>query len=147
MPPGVTHDEHLAQIDKEAAKKRGAAAMGFDQDKAVHHFLLTESGGTIQVEVTDTRDRATRDAIGRHLLEISHEFARGVFDKPLATHAEVPPGVPTMQRLNQSITFAFQETDRGARVLIETSNADAIAAIHDFLRYQIREHATGDPLR
>ena len=52
-----------------------------------------------------------------------------------------------MQRLNQSIAFAFQETDRGARVVIETSNAYAIAAIHDFLRYQIREHATGDPLR
>ena len=31
MPPGMSHEEHLAQIQKEAElKKRGAAVMGFD---------------------------------------------------------------------------------------------------------------------
>jgi hypothetical protein len=27
-----------------------------------------------------------------------------------------------------------------------SGNVDALNAIHDFLRYQIREHATGDPM-
>ena len=51
MPPGMSHEEHLAQIEKDAAlKARGAAAMGFDQNAAVHHFRLTTTGGVIQVE-------------------------------------------------------------------------------------------------
>jgi hypothetical protein len=33
MPPGMTHDEHLAQMKKDGEmKQRGAEAMGFDQD-------------------------------------------------------------------------------------------------------------------
>lgn len=39
MPPGMIHEEHLAQMQKDAElKKRGADAMGFDQDKTAHHF-------------------------------------------------------------------------------------------------------------
>lgn len=48
MPPGLTHEEHLAQLQKDAElKKRGAAAMGFDQDKTTHHFILAADGGSI----------------------------------------------------------------------------------------------------
>jgi hypothetical protein len=35
---------------------------------------------------------------------------------------------------------------RGARVRIATANAEAVEAIHDFLRYQIKDHQTGDSL-
>jgi hypothetical protein len=31
-------------------------------------------------------------------------------------------------------------------VRITTGNRDALKAVHEFLRYQIREHKTGDPL-
>jgi hypothetical protein len=33
----------------------------------------------------------------------------------------------------------------GARLRITTSDATVIQAVHEFLRDQIREHATGDP--
>src|SRR5438552_18541185 len=100
MPPGMTHDEHLRQMQKEAEmKKRGNVAMGFDQDQTTHHFLLSATGGAIQVETNDPADQTSRDLIRTHLKEIASEFGKGVFDKPFATHAEVPPGVATMQRL------------------------------------------------
>ena len=52
MPAGMSHEEHLKQMEQDAAlKKRGAAAMGFDQDAAVHHFRVTPTGGSIEVEV------------------------------------------------------------------------------------------------
>jgi hypothetical protein len=35
--------------------------------------------------------------------------------------------------------------DSGGRVRIHTSNARAVQAIHEFLRFQITEHQTGDP--
>jgi hypothetical protein len=51
-----------------------------------------------------------------------------------------------MQRLKAAIVYTFEATERGGVVRIVTSNADARDAIHDFLRYQIKEHATGDPV-
>jgi len=145
MPPGMTHEEHLAQMRKDAElKKRGAAAMGFDQDKAVHHFLVAPDGGVIQIEAGDGADPATIEAIRTHLREIATAFAAGRFDAPFATHAEVPPGVPALQRLKSAVTYSFEETRKGGRVLVVTKNAEALSAIHDFFRYQIREHRTGD---
>lgn len=148
MPTDLTHDEHLASMDKDAAlKARGARAMGFDQGKATHHFVLTDSGGIIDVEGTDPRDVVVRDSIRAHLSAIAREFADGAFDKPFATHAEVPPGVSELRRLRNAIAYTFEPTDRGGRVRMVSAHADAIRALHAFLRYQIVEHRTGDPLQ
>ena len=147
MPPGMTHEEHLAQIEKDAAlTARGAAAMGFDQDAAVHHFRLTPTGGVIQVEAASTSDEATRAAIREHLRAIALAFAAGDFAAPRATHDETPPGVATLQRLRQAIAYRFVETADGGRVEIESSDREAIDAVHAFLRYQITAHHTGDSL-
>jgi hypothetical protein len=147
MPPGMTHEEHLAQMAKEAEmKKRGAVAMGFDQNTTTHHFRLLADGGAIDVSINNAADVDTRQQIRAHLEEITAEFAQGTFDKPFATHGEVPPGVDAMQRLKDRIAYAFEPTDSGGRVRITTRDAGARQAIHDFLIYQIKEHATGDPL-
>ena len=141
MPAGMTHEQHMALM-----KARGDQAMGFDQDKATHHFRLTATGGAVEVGANDAADLATRDQIRAHLKMIAAQFADGVFDKPEQTHAETPPGVPTMRARRASIAYAYEEMPQGGRVRITTSDATALAAVHDFLRYQIREHATGDPL-
>jgi hypothetical protein len=44
------------------------------------------------------------------------------------------------------ISYGYEETSNGARVIISTTDRTARTAVHDFLRYQIREHATGDPV-
>jgi hypothetical protein len=145
MPAGMSHEEHQKQMAKDAEmKKRGAAAMGFDQDATTHHFLIAEDGGTIQVTANDSHDHASEDAIRAHLKQIAQDFAAGVFDAPFATHAEVPPGVAAMQRLKGAIRYQYEEVDHGARVRIVTEDPEARAAVREFLRYQIREHKTGD---
>ena len=128
-------------------KKRGAAAMGFDQRATTHHFVLKPTGGFIQVEADNPADDANRDAIRTHLKAIADEFANGDFSKPFMTHAENPPGAEAMKRLKTSIRFSFEETDAGGRVRITTADAATLGAVHDFLRYQIKEHATGDSLQ
>jgi SAM-dependent methyltransferase len=120
--------------------------MGFDQDRTTHHFTLTSTGGSIAVDANDAADRASRDQIRAHLREIAVAFARGDFSKPLMTHSEFPAGVPVMQRLKSHISYVFQETALGGIVRLSTSSAEARAAIHDFLKYQITEHTTGDAL-
>lgn len=125
--------------------ERGNAAMGFDAEKTTHHFLLSETGGTIEVSANDPKDDASRDAIRHHMEHIAQKFKAGDFDIPMLVHDQVPPGVPTMKRLKAAIRYQYVETERGARVVISTRNREALAAIHDFLRFQIEEHRTGDP--
>ncbi len=145
MPPGVTHDEHLRQLQKDAdLKRRGAAAMGFDQDRAAHHFRLTPDGGAIEVSVKVLSDVAGRAQVRAHLREIALAFAAGDFEKPLATHGELPPGAAAMRDRRSAIAYSYEETSGGGRVRVTTKDAAARAAIHEFLRYQIREHGTGD---
>jgi hypothetical protein len=124
---------------------RGDAAMGFNAAKTTHHFILSESGGAIEVSANDPKDAASRDAIQHHLAHIAQRFKAGDFDIPMLVHDQVPPGVPTMKKLKAAITYKYAATDRGARVVISTSNPEALSAVHDYLRFQIEEHRTGDP--
>jgi hypothetical protein len=147
MPPGMTHEEHLRQMKKDAElKERGALAMGFDQDKTVHHFLLQRAGGAIVVTSKDGNDRAIVAQVRAHFRDIAEAFRDGAFDKPVATHGELPPGAATMAANRARIAYRYEERPGGAAVVIETSDAATLAAIHEFLRYQIVEHKTGDPL-
>jgi hypothetical protein len=146
MPAGMSHEEHLRQLAKETeVKTRGAAVMGFDQDATTHHFLLTDAGGVIQVEANRPDDQASREAIRAHLRKIAEEFGRGVFDAPLGTHGEVPHGVETMKAQKDAIGYRYEDYGNGGRVHIVGRTTAASNAIHEFLRYQIREHRTGDP--
>jgi SAM-dependent methyltransferase len=147
MPAGMTHEEHMAQMKKEAEmKQHGNAAMGFDQDRTTHHFLMTSNGGSIAVDANDPADEASVAQIRNHLQEIAIAFKLGDFGKPHETHSEYPAGVPVMQRLKHEITYTYAETQRGGIVRIVTTNPEALAAVHAFLAYQVKEHATGDPL-
>ena len=59
-------------------------------------------------------------------------------------HAQEPPGVPAMKRAGAAIAYKYELLPRGGRVVLHT---DAhVTAIHEFLRFQITDHQTGDPL-
>jgi hypothetical protein len=124
---------------------RGARAMGFDQARTVHHFRLYADGGAIEVAVKDPADRANLDAIRSHLPHIAQLFGEGRFDLPMIVHAQVVPGTPELARLKGAVTYRYVETPAGGRVDIVTRDADALAALHRFLAFQIADHATGDP--
>jgi hypothetical protein len=123
---------------------RGDHAMGFSHDTTTHHFLLNKSGGTIEVTANDSADIKSRDQIRMHLSHIQKKFAAGDFDVPMFIHDTTPPGVPTMRKLREQIQYKFEETPQGAIIRITTANTEALKAIHDFLRFQITDHKTGD---
>jgi len=137
---GGSHDRHAHELNE-----RGGKAMGFDQSKTTHHFRLLPDGGAIEVEANDPRDEASKGQIRRHLAHISKMFAEGDFSTPFAVHARTPEGVPDLERLKAEITYRYEETERGGRVRISSWDAKALAAIHEFLRFQIEDHRTGDP--
>jgi len=141
--PKSQHDSHGAH--DAALNERGERAMGFSQTATVHHFILKSDGGVIQVEVKDPSDASNRDRVRRHLSSVARAFAAGDFDTPALVHARVPPGAEAMRRLKSEITYAYEETEAGARVRISTKNAEALSAVQAFLRFQIEDHRTGDP--
>lgn len=127
--------------------KHGEQGMGFSQTATTHHFLATNSGGAIQVEAKDPQDSKSRDQIRLHLAHIAKAFAAGDFDIPMFVHdTKTVPGVQDMARLQSDIHYRYMETKGGAKVEIASDNPEAIAAVHKFLRFQIEEHQTGDPL-
>jgi hypothetical protein len=135
------HSSHLDGVNA-----RGEVVMGFSQQKSEHHFHLTASGGSIAVAALDPLDLETRDQIRRHLQALGPRFASGDFTQPEAIHHRTPPGTGVMAELAGEIDYRYEESEHGARLVIESANRAARAAIHDFLRFQIEDHQTGDPL-
>jgi hypothetical protein len=130
----------------EQMNKRGDHVMGFDHTKTTHHFLLQEQGGSIEVTANSSDDVESSEQIRMHLKHIAMMFAEGNFNAPMLIHDQTPPGVPVMQELKSEIKYDFEAIDRGGAVRISTKNPRALKAIHDFLRFQIKEHKTGDSL-
>lgn len=137
----IAQDDHHTAVDK-----RGDHVMGFSHERTTHHFRLYADGGAIEVTANDPKDTGSRDQIRLHLSHIAEMFGAGNFQAPMLIHDQVPPGVPALQRLKSEVTYRFEEITTGGRVRIATKNRDALSAAHEFLRFQIPDHHTGDGL-
>ena len=136
----AARQDHHASTDQ-----RGAMVMGFDQTRTRHHFLLFRDGGAIDVTANDPADTKNRDAIRSHLPHIAVMFGEGNFDAPMLVHDSTNvPGTKVMAEHKAAIQFQYVETAGGGRVNIITSDPAALAAVHQFLKFQIAEHKTGD---
>lgn len=140
--PTDQHHNHQQRVD--GVNERGDHAMGFSHEKTTHHFRLAADGGAIEVTANDPADSASQEQIRTHLSHITRMFNDGDFSAPMFIHGEAPTGVPVMKQLNADITYTFESLDRGGRVRIASANPKAVEAIHGFLRYQIKDHQTGD---
>lgn len=131
-----------AQVDH-----RHHQATGLSNDGTVHHFRLAADGGSIELAATDPGRADLRDEARAHLRHVARAFAEGDFSLPERIHEQAPPGVSAMKARRDAIRYTFEETAGGGRVVIATSDDEARAAIHEFLRFQVRDHGTDDPVR
>jgi hypothetical protein len=136
--PAQTDDQHKSVVE------RGDHEMGFSHEKTAHHFRLYADGGAIEAHAKDAQDTASRDAIRMHFAHIAKLFAAGDFEIPMLIHAQNPPGTEIMKGLREAIEYKLENTERGGRIRITTKNAEALQAVHSFLRFQISDHQTGD---
>ena len=139
---GVAGQDHHT-----AADKRGAKVMGFDQALTAHHFLLFTDGGAIDVSVRNPSDTTNLAAIRSHLPHIAMMFGEGNFAAPMLVHdSKEVPGTKILAARKTAIRYDYVETKNGARVNITTTDPEALAAVHAFLKFQIQDHKTGDPI-
>jgi hypothetical protein len=141
-----THKEHMKNSSQHQAdvEKHADQAMGFPHDKTTHHFRLYSDGGAIEVTANDRKDAENIQAIRSHLADIVRLFSDGDFSISTFVHDQVPPGVPVMKEKRDQISYLLEEISAGARLRIQTKNGEAVKAVHDFLRFQIEDHHTGD---
>jgi hypothetical protein len=133
--------DHHASVDQ-----RGAKVMGFDQTATTHHFLLFADGGAIDVSVKDPSDTKSLNAIRSHLPHVASMFGEGNFKAPMLVHDSTNvPGIRVMAARKATIRYQYVKTPAGGRVSIVTTDPDALASVHAFLRFQISDHRTGDP--
>lgn len=141
------HEQHKTKeqdAHQQGVIERGDHVMGFAHDKATHHFLLYPDGGAIDAQVDKPEDASTRDAIRAHFTHIVKMFAEGDFSAPMLIHSQNPPGTEAMKLLRDQIQYKLESTASGARIRITTKNAEALQAVHIFLRFQVKDHQTGD---
>ena len=139
--PTAADAQRAAEVDQ-----RGDEGMGFSHTMTGHHFHLFPDGGSIEVESDSPDDSASKEAIRRHMQKIAGMFAQGDFSRPMFIHDTVPPGVEVMKRLKDQIAYTAENTAKGAQVRIVTGSPEALEAVHEFLRFQIKDHRTNDSL-
>lgn len=141
------HAQHTSKAD-------GTAAHGHDVDQrhdtfgmphegSTHAFRLFADGGAIELRATSEANAETIAAIRTHLQHVVTQFQEADFSTPAFVHGYPPDGVAAMQKLHADIVYRYEALPTGGRIRITTKSAPALAAVHDFLRFQVVEHRTG----
>jgi hypothetical protein len=142
------HTCNMSSVDHkhnhDASVDHNHHSFGFSHAATTHHFRLFADGGAIELQANDAADEKSAAAIRAHLRTVAADFAGNDFSKPFFVHGKTPEGVATMKEKAGAITYLFEELPRGGRVGITTTDPAALAAVHQFLRFQIEEHGTGD---
>jgi hypothetical protein len=125
-----------------ALKKRGGSAMNVDQDKSAHLFDALPDGGRIELQAT-TDDPQAIAGIRQHFREIESAFRQGDFAIPMFVHGGEVPGTDVMKARKTAIRYTMRELPRGAELRLQTADAEALKAIHQFMTYQRGEHHAG----
>jgi hypothetical protein len=113
--------------------------MGVDQYTSSHRFEPLPDGGRIILQ-RNHADAAGVSQIRAHMETIAQAFSRGDFTTPGFVHARDVPGTAVMAASRSRITYIADTVPGGARLRIESADTAAIAAIHEFLHFQRRDH-------
>jgi hypothetical protein len=141
LPAQRDHHSHRAATDSAfgALQARGRIAMGVDQYVSTHRFDALADGGRIEL-LSDRSDTTAIAAIRAHFHELAREFRAGNFSTPAFVHRDTVPGTTTMSRRRARIEYEVLDLPAGGGLRIRTTDPAALAAVHEFLGYQRREH-------
>lgn len=114
-------------------------AMGVDQTTSTHTFDALPDGGRIEL-LRDVNDSLGIAQIRAHLRLIQHAFQAGDFSTPQFVHMQTMPGTAVMAARRNLITYTYHDLPRGGEVVMSTSDASALAAIHEFMGAQRTQH-------
>lgn len=134
---GRADDSHQNMV-----MEHGAQVMPFDQKQAMHMFLPSATGGVVEIVVHDMD--ATQIALVRsHLLQEAAMFTRGDYSDPAYIHGKAMPGLVGLEASASRVSVRYFETPSGAAITLASVDQDVVAAIHQWLAAQQRDHSSG----
>ena len=136
------HPSSSADTAFRALQERGKMAMGVDQYESTHHFDLLPDGGRIVLQMKNDDTLAVAQ-IRAHLKLIQHAFQAGDFSTPDFVHMRAMPGTAVMALKKDVISYTYADLPRGGEVRIRTADAEAMAAIREFMSAQRGDHRAG----
>jgi hypothetical protein len=132
---GKVSDTGFAEV-----QRRGQTVMGVDQYTSKHVFEDLPDGGRIVLDRDDATDTADVQTIRAHMRVIEAAFQRGDFTLPGIVHAQAVPGTRVMADKRAVISYRVLDRPRGAEVRIQSADPVAVAAVHEFLKFQRSDH-------
>jgi len=133
---GRADDSHRNMV-----MEHGAQVMPFDQKQAMHMFLPSATGGVVEIVVHDMD--ATQIALVRsHLLQEAAMFIRGDYADPAYIHGKTMPGLARLESAASRVSVHYFETPSGAAIMLTSADHDSVAAIHQWLAAQQRDHSS-----
>lgn len=123
--------------------RNGAEVMPFDQSQALHMFLPDSSGGVVEIVVHDM-DQTQISLVRSHLLQEAARFARGDYSDPAYIHGRTMPGLALLASGASRVSIRYFETPTGGAITFSSTDRDTVAAIHQWLAAQQRDHNSGD---
>jgi hypothetical protein len=132
---GQAADSSFADV-----QRRGASVMGVDQYTSKHVFEDLPDGGRIVLDRDDAADSIAVRTIRAHMRDIEAAFRAGNFAAPGLVHAQEVPGTKVMSEKAELIRYSSIDRPRGAELRIQTTDATAVAAVHEFLAFQRLDH-------
>ncbi len=134
---GMTHGNSDSAFA--AVQAHGQAVMGVDQYTSTHRFDALPDGGRIELQ-RDTEDSVGVATIRAHLRQIAQAFRQGDFSSPAAVHLQTVPGAAVMAAKRRVIAYSVSDLPRGGALRITTTDADAVAAVAQFMAFQRMDH-------
>jgi hypothetical protein len=145
--PATNAETRLSRDSADSAfalvQARGQSAMGVDQYTSQHQFESLPDGGRITL-TRDPSDTAGGAQIRAHMQEIAAAFRQGIFDLPGFVHDREVPGTAVMRARGAHIRYFPDSAPGGGQLRISSRDSIAVAAIHEFLAFQRRDHRVGD---
>jgi hypothetical protein len=123
-------------------QSRGHTAMGVDQYTSHHRFEPLPDGGRISLQ-RDPGDSVGVAQIRSHMRVIAEAFAEGNFALPGFVHDRDVPGTLEMAARRSRIAYSVENLPSGGQLRLTTADSTALAAIHEFLAFQRRDHRAG----
>ncbi len=121
--------------------QRHGEVVGEDPMALAHQFVSQPDGGDIVLE-RQVHDDMGISQIRTHLLLIARSFGRGDFALPGFIHDKPIPGTAVMAERADKISYTVEDLPHGGVVHIQTSDPQALQAIHSFIAFQMAEHRT-----
>lgn len=145
------HEQHTTATSKaDGSSEHGAGVdhrhdtLGVAHETTHHSFRLFDDGAAIELRANVASDDTTVHAIRTHIQTIAEQFKANNFSTPMFVHDKTPDGLDAMKQLHDRIEIRYESLSDGARIRMVTRDADALAALHKFMKFQIVEHRTGD---